>query len=146
MESNGETDSITEFQQKLDEFAVMMYSYIGILQRDALPAGSSDKDVKVEDLKLREDRRKELEQQAVEYATNIVKTAEDVDDTITNIEKEVENTAEGIEIGIREANEVSKQVGVKLKSKSERVRQTMESIRVAFEEIEKQEDTSNSYS
>lgn len=83
-DENGmtEVDSLTLLQQKLDEFAVMMYSYVGILQRDAVPIqregevgdGSGGKNIE-EDVKAKDlvKRREELQRQAVEFAGNIGK-------------------------------------------------------------------------
>mmetsp|Transcript_9205 Transcript_9205/g.27724 ORF Transcript_9205/g.27724 Transcript_9205/m.27724 type:complete len:155 (+) Transcript_9205:87-551(+) len=144
MEQGTGTDPVTILQQKLDEFSVMMYSYVGILQRDAAPVvapkvegaeENGDEQTKATGLS-----KEELQKQAVEFANNIVKAAVEIDERIEVVDSEVESQIADIESRIKAADEQARSAGKELKLASSSVRSRLDTVRKTFEEIEKEDD------
>lgn len=130
----GSVDAVTFAQRRLDELAVLMYTYVGVVQRDAPPAARApdEADVAREDAAARE----MLCQRAPEYAADLVRASTAVGEAVGRVEKEVLAGGGADEAAVRErlvrADERCAVVGNEMKAEAARVEVLLGRVREAI--------------
>lgn len=122
------TDAVTAAQRALDDLAVLMFTYVGVVQRDAPPASRAPDDQ--EEVAGDEAARSELAARAPEYAAEVLRGGEAVRRAVERVALEVEGGREREEMLRAEKESVcagegmAEEVG-KVESLLERVREVI---------------------
>mmetsp|Transcript_16696 Transcript_16696/g.34313 ORF Transcript_16696/g.34313 Transcript_16696/m.34313 type:complete len:183 (-) Transcript_16696:2260-2808(-) len=143
MESRASVDTLTRLQMALDDMAMKMYTYVGILQRDApaLDGAGGDGGVGNEaDLAAAAGKRAELAKQAEEYATEIVRTHRTIRGLIEKVRSSIEDKEALEEELLSQGAQDSSSVGVELSVETSEVENLLARLRASLREIEVEED------
>jgi hypothetical protein len=143
-------DAVTCAQRRLDELAEMLYTYVGVIQRDAPPSARAPDEV--EEVPADDALRNELLAKMPEYARDIVRASSDVNRAIDRIAEEVEaeivdedvarEAANSCENSSRQralllkADEESIAAGIGLRNEANRADKLLSQIRDAICQIE----------
>jgi Sec-independent protein translocase protein TatA len=122
-------DAVTSAQRRLDELAEMLYTYVGVIQRDAPPSARApdEADEVAGDDALRAD----LLAKIPEYARDVVRASGDFSKAIDRIAKDVE-----AEIGDVEGEEASVSAGSQLRHAANGVENLLAQVRDAISKTE----------
>lgn len=122
-----DTDAVTAAQRRLDELAVLMYTYVGVVQRDAPPASRAPDETEEEATDAA--ARLALSARAPEYARDILRASRAVGEALERIDEEVGSTDGGVREGLIKADEEGREVGESMKAEAEKARSLLESVR-----------------
>lgn len=132
-------DAISAAQRKLDDLAVMFYTYTGVIQRDAPPAARVPDEV--DELPADEAARADLASKIPEYANDIVRASADMSAAIDRIAKELELDDEKMRASLSCADDDSVQAGLELKKAAEHAESLLGRVRGAMSETEREVDS-----
>lgn len=130
MKNADTTDAVTAAQRALDALAVSMYTYVGVVQRDAPPASRAPDDQ--EETPADESARRDLAARAPEYVAEILQASDAVAQSIERVREEVEGDGEQQRKALLEAENASVEAGKKLKHESRAVESLLERVRHAI--------------
>jgi hypothetical protein len=128
--ADASIDAVTATQRRLDELAVLMYTYVGVVQRDAPPASRAPEDA--EEAAADDAARAALAVRAPEYARDIVRASQAVADAIARVEAEIGDDVDVVRAELAEADRVCVAVGEELKREAGEVDVMLQRVREAI--------------
>lgn len=131
-------DAITDAQRRLDDMAVMFYTYTGIIQRDAPPTARVPDEL--DELPADEAARSELLSKIPDYANDILRASKDMSAAIDRISRELETDHDKRRAALASSDDKSVQAGVQLKDAASAVETLLAELRQAVAHTETEAD------